>query len=48
MGTGPYIAPEQVLGIRNEPRSDQFSLGVLLYHLATGERHMDIRLRCPA
>ena len=38
MGTGPYIAPEQVLGIRNEPRSDQFSLGVLLYHLATGER----------
>jgi serine/threonine protein kinase len=38
MGTGPYIAPEQVLGIRNESRSDQFSLGVLLYHLATGER----------
>ncbi|MBC3885708.1 bifunctional serine/threonine-protein kinase/universal stress protein [Undibacterium griseum] len=38
MGTGPYISPEQVLGIRNEPRSDLFSLGVLLYHLATGER----------
>jgi serine/threonine protein kinase len=38
MGTGPYIAPEQVLGIRNEPHSDQFSLGVLLYHLSTGER----------
>ncbi len=38
MGTGPYISPEQVLGIRNEPRSDLFSLGVLLYHLATGKR----------
>ncbi|MDE2428717.1 MAG: protein kinase [Burkholderiales bacterium] len=38
MGTGPYISPEQVMGVRNEPRSDLFSLGVLLYHLATGER----------
>ena len=38
MGTGPYISPEQVLGIRSEPRSDLFALGVLLYHLATGQR----------
>ena len=38
LGTGPYISPEQVLRIRNEPRSDQFALGVLLYYLATGER----------
>lgn len=38
MGTGPYISPEQVLRIRNDPRSDLFALGVLLYHLATGER----------
>lgn len=38
MGTAPYIAPEQVLGVRNEPRSDLFALGVTLYHLATGER----------
>lgn len=38
MGTGPYISPEQVLRIRNDPRSDLFSLGVLLYHLATGVR----------
>lgn len=38
MGTGPYISPEQVMGVRNEPRSDLFSLGVLLYHLATGQR----------
>ncbi len=38
LGTGPYISPEQVLGVRNEPRSDLFALGVLLYHLATGKR----------
>ena len=38
IGTAPYIAPEQVLGVRNDPRSDLFALGVTLYHLATGER----------
>jgi len=38
MGTGPYISPEQIHGVRNEPRSDLFALGVMLYHLTTGER----------
>lgn len=38
IGTAPYIAPEQVLGVRDDPRSDLFALGVTLYHLATGER----------
>jgi nucleotide-binding universal stress UspA family protein len=38
IGTAPYIAPEQVLGQRDDPRSDLFALGVALYHLATGER----------
>src|SRR5262249_55698050 len=38
MGTGPYISPEQVRHMRNDPRSDLFALGVLLYYLATAER----------
>lgn len=38
MGTGPYMSPEQVQFVRNDPRSDLFALGVILYHLSTGER----------
>ncbi len=38
MGTGPYMSPEQVQFVRNDPRSDLFALGVILYHLLTGER----------
>jgi nucleotide-binding universal stress UspA family protein len=37
-GTAPYMAPEQVLGIRHDPRSDIFALGALMYFLATGVR----------
>ena len=37
-GTAPYMAPERLLGVRNDPRSDLFSLGVLLYFFTTGER----------
>src|SRR5215467_2019603 len=37
VGTGAYIAPEQVLGERADPRSDLFALGVILYLLATGK-----------
>ncbi len=37
MGSAPYISPEQVLGVRSDPRSDIFALGVILYELATGE-----------
>ncbi len=36
IGSAPYIAPEQVMGVRWEPRSDVFALGAILYELATG------------
>ena len=35
-GTAPYMAPERLLGVRDDPRSDLFSLGVLLYFFTTG------------
>jgi protein-serine/threonine kinase len=37
MGSWPYIAPEQLLFVRNDPRSDLFALGVVLYQFTTGE-----------
>lgn len=38
IGTSPYMSPEQVRFVRNDPRSDLFSTGVMLYHLTTGAR----------
>ncbi|HCX60551.1 MAG TPA: hypothetical protein DG355_07805, partial [Candidatus Cloacimonas sp.] len=35
-GTLPYIAPELLMGQQPTPRSDFYSLGVLLYRLCTG------------
>jgi eukaryotic-like serine/threonine-protein kinase len=37
-GTAPYMAPERLLVVRDDPRSDLFSLGVLLYFFTTGVR----------
>ncbi|MCS6891615.1 MAG: bifunctional serine/threonine-protein kinase/universal stress protein [Rhodovarius sp.] len=37
-GTAPYMAPEQVLGVRGDPASDIFALGALLYFFATHVR----------
>ena len=36
LGNWVYMAPEQVLGVRCDPRSDIYALGGMLYELTTG------------
>jgi serine/threonine protein kinase/tetratricopeptide (TPR) repeat protein len=43
LGTVAYMSPEQVRGLRAEPRSDLFAVGSILYEMLSGRRAFEGR-----
>ncbi|MEZ4473115.1 MAG: protein kinase [bacterium] len=42
IGTPHYLAPERYRGVRDDPRSDLYAVGVLFYRLLTGRRPFEV------
>jgi len=40
MGTVQYMAPEQLAGVRDDPRIDVYAMGVLLYRMVAGRPYL--------
>jgi serine/threonine protein kinase len=44
-GTLPYMAPEQLDGVRNDLRVDVYALGTLLYQMLSGQPYLEFNQR---